>query len=66
MDLSKDKDNMDFGHLNEVFASKNSQVVEEKVPWQDVEPVCVTSEEFRDIFGDSSDEVTDLGLRPVA
>eukprot|EP00795_Rhopilema_esculentum_P016718 gene16718-8170_t len=60
MDLSKDKDNMDFGHSDELFASKNRQAVEEKVPWQDVEPVCVTSEEFRDIFGDSSDEETEF------
>ena len=29
----------------------------EKIPWQDVKPMIVTEREFKDIFGDSSDEV---------
>ena len=29
----------------------------ERIPWQDVKPMIVTEKEFKDIFGDSSDEV---------
>ena len=29
----------------------------ERIPWQDVKPIIVTEKEFKDIFGDSSDEV---------
>ena len=33
----------------------------EKVPWQDVEPITISEEDYEEIFGNSSDEVSDLG-----
>ena len=50
---------------NQCSNQKSSQQNMEKSPWEDVEPIAISEEEFKEIFGSSSDEVTNLGpLRP--
>ena len=59
MEMSADGNtSREFLSSNQYRSSSTKQQAKKKAPWEDVDPIFVSEEEYLDIFGSSSDEVT--------